>query len=106
MDIIPNISLRELKFFLYISKYKNRFTESKAIKIPRMVFFTTKLIGKAVNVINNSNKAIKLKIVNVHFFLSILPPLYKAKNAVTSVVITKNKPMIVINKNTITSPFT
>lgn len=100
------MSLRELKFLLYISKYKNRFTDSKAIKIPTIAFFTTKLIGKVVNVINNSNKAIKLNIVNVRFFLSILPPLYKAKNAVTSVASTKNKPMIVINKSAIISPFT
>lgn len=104
IDITPNISLRELKFFLYISKNKNRFTDSKAIKIPIIDFFSIKLVGKAAKVINNSNKAIKLKIANVLFFLKTLPLLYKEKSVVASVVRTKNKPMIVINKNTINSP--
>jgi len=105
VDKAPRINLLELKPFLYLIKYRNKLQNNKIIKISRTIFFTIKLVGKAVTVINSSDKVIKLSTIKIDFFLSTFPFLNKVKNKVNIPLSIKNIPMIVINKNTINSPF-
>lgn len=105
VDKAPRINLLELNPFLYLIKYRNKLQNNKIIKISRTIFFTIKLVGKAVTVINSSDKVIKLRTIKIDFFLSTFPFLNKVKNKVNRPVSIKNIPMIVINKNTINSPF-
>lgn len=104
-DKTPRINLLELKLFLYLIKYKNKLQNNKIIKSSSIIFFTIKLVGKAVTVINNSDKVIKLKAINIDFFFNIFPFLNKVKNKDNRAVSIKNIPIIFINKNTINSPF-